>query len=107
MIGAIALIDIANHQGVLRKMFVHPDYRGNSLGVGRRLLDTLLTWAAEHSLRQVYLGTVEPFKAAHRFYEKHGFIQILPADLPATFVLMPRDTRFYRYTLPSPSPSTE
>ncbi|NJN85910.1 MAG: GNAT family N-acetyltransferase [Leptolyngbyaceae cyanobacterium SL_7_1] len=97
VIGTIALIDIDNHQGVLRKMFVHPHYRGKALGVGQTLLETLLNWAIEHSIYEIYLGTVEVFKAAHRFYEKNGFVQIPPEELPSTFALMPGDTRFYRH----------
>jgi N-acetylglutamate synthase-like GNAT family acetyltransferase len=97
VVGTIALIDIDHHQAILRKMFVHPDYRGKSIGVGHQLLQTLLKWAIAHSIHEIYLGTVEPFKAAHRFYQKHGFVEILPAELPPTFLLMPGDTRFYRY----------
>src|SRR3712207_5531145 len=44
VVGTVALIDIGNHQGALRKMFVHPDYRGREHGVSGRLLDTLLEW---------------------------------------------------------------
>ena len=34
--------DIGNAQGALRKMFVHPDYRGSQHGVARALLNRLL-----------------------------------------------------------------
>jgi hypothetical protein len=37
--------------------------------------------------------------AAHRFYERNGFVQIPAADLPEAFPLMGVDTRFYRRNL--------
>ena len=42
VVGTVALLDIGNHQGALRKMFVHASYRGPGHGVSARLLDTLL-----------------------------------------------------------------
>ncbi|NEQ19959.1 MAG: GNAT family N-acetyltransferase [Microcoleus sp. SIO2G3] len=99
VIGTIALIDIGSSQAVIRKMFVHPDYRGKQIGVGQQLLNTLLIWAKLQLIVELYLGTTELFKAAHRFYEKNGFTKITKAELPSTFPLMPVDTRFYQYTL--------
>ena len=99
VIGTIAAIDIDNHQLALRKMFVAAPYRGQSIGVGKQLLDTLYTWAAERKISEIYLGTIEAFKAAHRFYEKHGFQQIDRSDLPGTFPIMRGDTRFYQLVM--------
>lgn len=101
VIGTIAAIDIGNHQLALRKMFVSAPYRGRSIGVGKQLLDALCGWATERKICEIYLGTVEAFKAAHRFYEKHGFRQIEKSDLPAAFPIMQGDTRFYRLAMSS------
>ncbi len=98
-IGTIALLDIGNNQAALRKMFVHKDYRGKSIGIGQQLLNTLLDWAKTQSITAVYLGTTEIYKAAHRFYEKNGFIEIKKVELPNTFPLMPVDTKFYKCEL--------
>jgi N-acetylglutamate synthase-like GNAT family acetyltransferase len=105
VIGTIAAIDIGNQQLALRKMFVAAPYRGQAIGMGLQLLNTLCSWAIERGVREVYLGTIETFKAAHRFYEKHGFQRIAPKDLPATFPVMALDTRFYRLSLPPSSNS--
>ena len=43
VVGTISLLDIGSHQGALRKMFVHPTYRGQEVGTATRLLDTLIT----------------------------------------------------------------
>jgi predicted N-acetyltransferase YhbS len=40
-----------------------------------------------------------PALAAHRFYEKHGFSEIAPAQLPPSFPIMRVDTKFYRLEL--------
>lgn len=95
VIGTIAAIDMGDRRLALRKMFVAAPYRGK-FGIGQRLLDTLCFWAKERNVCEVYLGTIEPFKAAHRFYEKNGFIQVEKTKLPATFPIMAGDTRFYR-----------
>jgi len=96
VVGTIALKDIGNDQAALRKMFVAASHRGRELGVAKALLDTLLAWCAEQGLREVFLGTTERFVAAHRFYEKHGFVAHAPDALPAAFPRMAVDSRFYR-----------
>src|SRR3954471_21423064 len=47
VVGTIALRDIGNRQGALRKMFVRPAYRGKELGVARRLLEELISFATK------------------------------------------------------------
>jgi len=99
VVGTVALLDLGNHQGALRKMFVHAGYRGPGHGVSARLLETLLDWSRVRGVKEVYLGTTEKFRAAHRFYERNGF-QLVPADeLPPRFLKMVVDTRFYRLAL--------
>ena len=67
VIGSIALIDAGEGLGALRKMFVAKDWRGREAGIASRLLTTLLDWARDHGLTEVYLGTVDVLRAAHRF----------------------------------------
>ena len=73
IIGTISLLDIGERQGALRKMFVDKDYRGKEFGVGQKLLNTLVDWARQKRLTEIFLGTTEKFIAAQRFYEKNGF----------------------------------
>jgi N-acetylglutamate synthase-like GNAT family acetyltransferase len=100
VIGTISLLDIGERQSALRKMFVHPDFRGRALGTARSLLDTLLAWAGDRDTREIFLGTTPFFLAAHRFYEKHGFSEIPKSQLPTSFPIMEVDTRFYHLHLP-------
>lgn len=96
VVGSIALRDLGNGQGALRKMFVQKLYRGPQYAVAQRLLETLFDWCKVRGVREVYLGTTEAFRAAHRFYEKHGFERVDRDALPAAFPFMAVDTRFYR-----------
>ena len=98
-VGTIGLIDIGGNTGVIRKMFVHPVYRGKVIGVAHQLLQTLLQWAAQKEMKNLFLGTVEKLHAAHRFYEKNGFTRIPMEELPKQFPLMKVDTIFYKYEI--------
>jgi N-acetylglutamate synthase-like GNAT family acetyltransferase len=95
VVGSIALLDIGNRQGALRKMFVDAAHRGAPAGVARRLLDTLLDAATAAGVREIFLGTTARFLAAHRFYEKNGFAEIPKASLPTAFPVMEVDVKFY------------
>ncbi|HEY2387483.1 MAG TPA: GNAT family N-acetyltransferase [Candidatus Binatia bacterium] len=96
VVGTIALLDIGNGEAALRKMFVKPPFRGAEPGVAGRLLDVLLRHCRARGIREVYLGTTAKFLAAHRFYEKRGFVVIDKLALPPAFPVMSVDTRFYR-----------
>jgi N-acetylglutamate synthase-like GNAT family acetyltransferase len=95
VIGSIALIDIGNDEGALRKMFVKKEYRGKESGVAQQLLETLLNWARSRNMKTIYLGTTDVLKASHRFYEKNNFARIPKEDLPGQFPRMEVDTMFY------------
>ena len=51
-------------------------------------METLVAWARAEGVRTIYLGTTAVMSAAHRFYAKHGFARIDPAELPPSFPLM-------------------
>jgi GNAT superfamily N-acetyltransferase len=99
VVGTIGLLDIGAGLGALRKMFVARSHRGAQFGVARHLLDELLGWTRAHAFTGVYLGTTAKFLAAHRFYEKNGFLEIRQEQLPASFPVMKVDTKFYHYSL--------
>ena len=95
VVGTIGLLDIGPGHAALRKMFVAAPWRGSGHAVAQRLLDTLQRWCRERGVGEVWLGTTEKFLAAHRFYEKNGYTQIDPEQLPLVFVRLAVDTRFY------------
>ena len=104
VVGTVALLDIGHGQAALRKMFVAAEYRGREHGISARLLGTLLDWARAKGVKEVYLGTTEKFLAAHRFYERNGFQQVLAEALPPAFPRMALDTRFYRRAVDATQP---
>jgi N-acetylglutamate synthase-like GNAT family acetyltransferase len=99
VVGTISLLDIGHHQGALRKMFVHREFRGRRTGTAGRLLETLLEWAQDKAVRELFLGTTSKFVAAHRFYEKNGFLEVDRSALPPAFPIMSVDTTFFRRAL--------
>ncbi len=96
IVGTLGLKDIGNDQAALRKMFVAPQVRGREHGVAALLLERLIAHAEEREIKEVFLGTTEKFLAAHRFYEKNGFVEIPKETLPASFPVMAVDVKFYR-----------
>jgi GNAT superfamily N-acetyltransferase len=96
VVGTIALIDIGNQELALRKMFVDSSYRGKPYNVGQALLDKVFEWMIENNCVAVYLGTLERFVAARKFYEKNGFTKINIEELPKSFPRMKLDTTFYK-----------
>lgn len=101
LVGTIALKDVGGGVCALRKMFVKQEYRGNCAGIAAALMQTLLDWARQHDVRSIYLGTVDVYHAAHRFYEKTGFTEVDRAQVPDNVPLMDVDVKFYRYQVSS------
>lgn len=101
IVGTISLKDIGNDEAALRKMFVAAKARGKEFGVAARLLDMLMAHASHAGLKAIFLGTTDKFLAAHRFYEKNGFVEVAAKDLPESFPRMAVDTKFYRLILAS------
>jgi N-acetylglutamate synthase-like GNAT family acetyltransferase len=99
VIGTIAVIDIGHNAFELRDVFLDQECRGKKTGFAKKLLDTVLSWSKEHNVKTIFLGTTLSFKAAHRFYEKHGFREIARQDMPSYCQPMDCDEKFYRLDL--------
>ena len=99
LVGTIALIAIGGNAGALRKMFVRKEYRGKEFSIAQQLLDELIAYCKQEHISDLYLGTVDTLKAAHRFYEKNGFTRLVKQDLPDSFPLMGADNVFYQLHL--------
>lgn len=96
VVGSIGLLDVGGGRAALRKMFVKAAYRGSEHETARKLLARLVAHAEAAGMVEIYLGTTAKFLAAHRFYERAGFMRIDEHDLPQPFPRMSVDTRFYR-----------
>ncbi len=99
VIGTIALLDIDYQNAVIRKMFVNRNFRGPKYRVGQLLMNMLLAHAKHNQILKIYLGTTAKMFAAHRFYEKNGFLRINKTELPLLFPLVQVDTVFYKLIL--------
>ncbi|PST81824.1 GNAT family N-acetyltransferase [Pedobacter yulinensis] len=95
LVGSIALVKAAGETGAIRKMFVHRDFRGKLFGIAQTLIEKLIAHAQQSGIKNLYLGTVEPMKAAHRFYERNGFRRIQASQLPPEFPRAKTDTLFF------------
>lgn len=98
VVGTIAVKNIGNGNAVIRKMFVKRAFRGKDIGVSHSLFMKLIEWSKEKNFKKLYLGTTPQFLAAHRFYEKNGFIEIKAEELPSDFPIMAVDKKFYCYS---------
>ncbi len=90
--GTIALNKIGDY-GVLKRMFLLKEFRGT--GVSQVMFHTALECCMENRLNTLYLGTIDQFVAAQKFYAKNGFSKIERSELPADFPHNPIDTLFY------------
>ncbi len=99
VVGTIALRDIGQRQGALRKMYVKATHRGKEHAVAARLLERLVQSASDAQVQDLYLATTAQFAAALRFYEKNGFVGVDMQALPEAFPRIPQETRFYHRVL--------
>jgi GNAT superfamily N-acetyltransferase len=95
LVGTIAIISIGHHSGAVRKMFVKKEFRGKEPGIAQKLFETLAAYSKANNINDLYLGTVNMLKAAHRFYERNGFLRIEKELLPTYFPKMAADDVYY------------
>ncbi|WP_423147863.1 GNAT family N-acetyltransferase [Rubrolithibacter danxiaensis] len=99
LVGTIALISTGHNAGAIRKMFVKKEFRGSDTGIAQQLLKTLIEYCIDQQITDLYLGTVDMLKAAHRFYERNGFQRINKEDLPHYFPAMMGENVYYHLHL--------
>ena len=75
VVGGVGIGELGGVPGVceLQKMYCLKEARGT--GAAHRLMEAALAFARAH-YEACYLETFGNMKAAHRFYEKHGFHRI-------------------------------
>jgi ribosomal protein S18 acetylase RimI-like enzyme len=71
-LGCALMTDVGSHGGLYVILFgVKESAQG--LGIGRRLLETIIDWARRHEYTFIYLHTGHDNARAIRMYEKAGF----------------------------------
>ena len=96
LIGTIAILKIENGCSILKNMFVKKEFRGKKFNVSHKLLLKVFNWCKSENITNIYLGTMEQFISAHKFYEKNGFQKIVKSELPKSFIQNPIDSVFYK-----------
>ena len=99
VIGTIGIVMVKNEFAILKRMMLKKSFRGKAFGIAQQLLQTALDWCAQNNLNQIYLGTMNQFKAAQIFYEKNGFQRVSETALPNNFLTNPLDSVFYQRKL--------
>jgi GNAT superfamily N-acetyltransferase len=69
--GSIGLTDEGGDEAAIRWVVLSPEARGN--GLGRRLVEEMLTFADQHGYRRVWLETFSELTAAGQIYLDAGF----------------------------------
>lgn len=79
--GCIALKEVEEGVGELKRLYVRPTFRGH--GLGNNLVEALLEEAQALGYGKVILDSHITMKAAHTTYQSHGFKFVeAPADFP-------------------------
>ncbi len=99
VIGTVGIIVLKDNGCALKSMFLAKEFRADKREIAKRLLQTAIDNAIRCGSNSMYLGTMEQFKGAQRFYEKNDFVQITLEELPAGFPANTVDTVFYKKLL--------
>jgi GNAT superfamily N-acetyltransferase len=94
-VGCVALKPLDVDAAEVKRMFVDAAWRGR--GVGRALMETVISGARDRGYRTLRLGTLHDMDAARELYRSLGFT---PIERYRPDELM--DTRFYELTLSTP-----
>jgi RimJ/RimL family protein N-acetyltransferase len=73
-------IQIKNGYGHFRRFNIATEYQGT--GLSYALADTVIRWAKDHDLKDIYLGCRDYSTRANAFYKKYGFNSIPESEMP-------------------------
>lgn len=99
IVGTIGLQRIDSRNGVLRKMFVDKDFRGQEFGTAQLLFNTLLKFAVYSKFKTIWLDTPAVAEASHKFYERNGFQLANKSNLPVGYAFLDNNSKVYKLQL--------
>jgi N-acetylglutamate synthase-like GNAT family acetyltransferase len=97
IIGTIGLMKSEQDWGILKKFFVHSDYRSQKIGLA--LYQKLIGFVKENDIHHVILDTPAVAEKSHLFYERAGFKRIEKRNLPFSYSYPDRDSLLYQLDL--------
>jgi len=71
--GTVAVVPVSAVAVEIKRVYVHPALRGQ--GVGRRLVEHAIGWAAGRGHHHITLWSDVKFATSHRMYERLGFVR--------------------------------
>ena len=74
IVGCGGLYPIDNREAEIRRMYLLPEARG--VGIGRELLEELISVASERRFERVVLETASVLKEAISLYRRRGFVPV-------------------------------
>lgn len=93
VIGTLALMNMGNGNGILKKGFVKKEYR--KCGILTELYQNLLAYAKENNMRQLMFDTPSVASDCHRFFEKAGYRRISKNEQPFEYEYPDRNSYLY------------
>jgi N-acetylglutamate synthase-like GNAT family acetyltransferase len=99
IIGSIGLEKIDSENGIVRKLFVKKEFRGDGSLIAQKLYNLLISRAKEIGFNKILLDTPSVAKASHRFYEKNGFIKLNQNEIPKYYKYPDRNSLIYQLKL--------
>lgn len=93
VIGTLALMDMGNGNGILKKGFVKKEYR--KCGILTKLYKNLLAYAKNKNMKQLMFDTPSVATDCHRFFEKVGYLRINKNEQPFEYEYPDRNSYLY------------
>ncbi len=100
VLGCIGFEKLDATNGALRKMFLKMEIRGDkNTHLAQRLYDTLIVFAKAIGIELICLDTPLVAHAAHRFYERNGWMLTPLEKLPSSYKLPKIDPKLIKFYL--------
>jgi ribosomal protein S18 acetylase RimI-like enzyme len=83
--GCVGLRPLSDGSGEMKRLYVRPAYR--SVGLGKRLVETVIQAAQQAGFRELRLDTLPSMASAQELYRRLGFVETEPYNnkhLPGT-----------------------
>lgn len=95
VIGTLGLQKREQNIGILKKFFVHKNYRGKEFGISMKLYEQLLKHAKIKKMNSIILDTPSVAIRSHSFYKKAGFRAITKEQLPLNYEFADRNSLLF------------